>query len=50
VERAQKGGPFRVSEACEMSREDLYEKLEKVVEQRLAGPLISVSIVILKFQ
>jgi len=50
MERAQKGGPFRVPETCEVSREDLYEKLEKVVEQRLVGPLILVSIVILEFQ
>ena len=33
-----------------MSREDLGEKFEKVVEQRLAGPLVSVSIVVLEFQ
>ena len=50
MERAQKEGLFRGAETCEVSREDLYEKLEEVVEQRLAGPLISVSIVILEFQ
>jgi len=50
MERAQKGGSFRVAETCEVSREDLCEKLEKVVEQRLAGPLILVSIIILEFQ
>jgi len=33
-----------------VSREELYETLEKVVEERLAGPLISVSIVIFEFQ
>ena len=50
MERAQKGGQFRVAETCEVSREDLYEKLEEVVEETLLGPLVSVSIVILEFQ